>query len=213
MRGGIDSYDPNSGSGVIFGDDGNRYAFSRDTLRDFTDISVGIPVLFDHDGTKVTEAMVRPGWSPSKPRVRYEALTEERGLGPIGYFAKCLILYFDGTGRAQRVEFWSFHAVNFGIFVALQLSFLFIDESSPILIAITGLFLLTLMPTISLAARRIHDAGFDTAFLLIVLFPFIGWIILFTVLWFAPSQRHSNKFGSHPRATRTVPAKSGTQPA
>ena len=80
----------------------------------------------------------------------------------------CFKKYIDCTGRASRSEFWYWH-----LFVLIMCSALdFMNEES----AANGLYLLCLLPTISVTVRRCHDLGYKGFFWIIALTG-IGYIM------------------------------------
>jgi uncharacterized membrane protein YhaH (DUF805 family) len=90
----------------------------------------------------------------------------------------CFRKYVNFDGCASRSEFWWWFL--FTVIVSLvcrQLSF-----------ALAGAFsLATLLPSIAVGARRLHDANRSGWWMLLYLLPVIGWIILI-VFWVEPSQ-------------------------
>ncbi|MDR0610982.1 MAG: DUF805 domain-containing protein [Planctomycetaceae bacterium] len=121
-------------------------------------------------------------------------------------------------GRARRKEFWMFNLINF-----LISSFLFItalilmttgaalDNASGgegiwRLVIVTGglcmfayiIFLcLILLPSINIMARRLHDLGLSSLFILLILIP-CGAVILF-LLCCLDSQSGNNQYGPNPK--------------
>jgi uncharacterized membrane protein YhaH (DUF805 family) len=90
----------------------------------------------------------------------------------------CLTKYVDGKGRASRSEFW-----YFALFTLL------LDLA-------TGGFaaILTVLPSITVNVRRLHDIGKSAWALLWVLLPIIGWIVLF-VYAVRPGEPSANLYG------------------
>jgi uncharacterized membrane protein YhaH (DUF805 family) len=95
--------------------------------------------------------------------------------------------YFDFKGRASRKEFWTFY-----IFLLLLLTTLQLSEgilSGVGLGAFNGLAnivsLITFIPNISCAVRRIRDTGKNVWF---ALFPIVNFILLFFPS--APQEAH-----------------------
>jgi len=90
----------------------------------------------------------------------------------------CLTKYVDGKGRASRSEFWYF--ALFALLVDLA----------------TGGFaaILTLLPSITVTVRRLHDIGKSAWALLWILLPIIGWIVLI-VYAVRPGEPHANVYG------------------
>lgn len=104
--------------------------------------------------------------------------------------------YATFTGRATRSEFWWF--ALFVILVNIATSI--IDNliiGAPVLNTISALGLL--LPQLAAGVRRLHDIDRSGWWLLIVLIPLIGWIVLifFNV---QPSQQGANRFGPQPVA-------------
>jgi len=87
----------------------------------------------------------------------------------------CLTKYADFNGRAPRAEYWWFVLFSCLVSVALHV----IDRSG----IAGGLFSLAiLLPSLGVAARRLHDTNRSGWFLLLNLIPIVGWIIL--IVWY-----------------------------
>lgn len=117
------------------------------------------------------------------------------------WWLTCMKKYFDFSGRARRKEFWMFFLFNIiFLFVAFVLDNVIVliseDPSNEFL---TYLFLLAIViPTMSVTARRLHDIGKSSWWMLITFFPFIGEIWLF-LLMVTDSQPGDNKYGVNPK--------------
>jgi len=62
--------------------------------------------------------------------------------------------------------------------------------------------LITLIPSIAVMIRRLHDTDKSGWFALLLLIPFIGWLIL--LIWFVTdSTPGDNKYGPNPKAKTT----------
>lgn len=83
--------------------------------------------------------------------------------------------YADFDGRVGRQEYWMWVLIY--CVVSLGLEIIGIDIAT--LIIQLGL----LVPSIALAARRLHDTGRSGWWQLLILIPIIGWIIL--IIWLA----------------------------
>lgn len=85
----------------------------------------------------------------------------------------CFTKYADFNGRAKRPELWWF--VLFCILVSLALSM--VSD------AVSGLFsLATLLPSLAVGARRLHDTNRSGWLQLLWIIPVIGWIIVIIFL-------------------------------
>lgn len=95
----------------------------------------------------------------------------------------CFKKYATFDGSAQRSEYWWF--------------FLFCILSSAILVllgdAVRVVFsIATLLPSLAVGARRLHDTDRSGWWQLLMFVPFIGWIIL--IIFFAQEGK-SNRYG------------------
>lgn len=109
--------------------------------------------------------------------------------------------YFDFKGRATRKEYWMFALFYLVIYILLSI----VDYMIGMQI-LTFLFSLALLvPHIALAARRLHDTGKSGWWQVIVLVPFVGWVIAI-VLLALKGHDTDNKYGPYPYgASSAVP--------
>tara|TARA_R110001599_G_scaffold64023_5_gene179741 strand:+ start:55758 stop:56075 length:318 start_codon:yes stop_codon:yes gene_type:complete len=85
----------------------------------------------------------------------------------------CFTKYADFAGRAGLSEYWWFALFTFIVSVALSM----FSES------IGGLFsLATLLPSLAVGARRLHDTHRSGWWQLLWFVPIIGWIVLIVFL-------------------------------
>lgn len=112
--------------------------------------------------------------------------------------------YVTFSGRAQRAEYWTFALVNALIyFLLLGLS---ASTDNTGLMTLAGLFnLIILLPTLAVAARRLHDTGHKGWWILIGLIPLVGFIILL-VFTLSDSTPGDNKYGPNPKGTPAATA-------
>ena len=109
--------------------------------------------------------------------------------------------YATFQGRAQRAEYWYF--VLFYVIVYMVLGFL--DGSlsrpaeEPSWGLLSGVFALaTLVPSIAVSVRRLHDTNRSGWWMLVMFVPLIGQLVMliFMVLDGTPGD---NRFGSNPK--------------
>lgn len=103
--------------------------------------------------------------------------------------------YVDFNGRATRTQYWMYVLFNFiGAFVLALLGGMdnIIGTLFSVLYIVYALALL--LPSLSIAVRRLHDTDKSGWWLLIGLVPFIGGIALL-VLMVLPSTPAANRFG------------------
>ena len=96
----------------------------------------------------------------------------------------CFSKFADFNGRASRSEYWWY--------------VLFIVLTGAVLSAINRnlaalFYLVTLLPSIAAAARRLHDTNRSGWLQLIGLIPLIGWIIMIFLLVQGP--KDPNRYG------------------
>ena len=87
--------------------------------------------------------------------------------------------YAQFEGRSGRAEYWWFVLANFLISIVLNGL-----GRAMTLFAIVGFFvsLALIIPGLAVAVRRLHDTDRSGWWLLIVLVPLVGWIILIVFL-------------------------------
>lgn len=120
----------------------------------------------------------------------------------MNWFLIVLKKYAVFSGRAQRAEYWYF--VLFYVLISLGLSMIdgFVGTYDPETSVglLSGLFsLATLLPSIAVGVRRLHDTGRSGWWLLIGLIPVIGAIVLI-VFFVQDSAPGDNDYGPNPKA-------------
>lgn len=99
--------------------------------------------------------------------------------------ATCMRKYVTFSGRAPRSEFWWFQLFQLLVMVCLSL----------ILEALVPFAQLVLfLPGLAVGCRRLHDTGRTGWWLLLVLVPVIGWIILL-VFFIEATKAEGDKYG------------------
>jgi uncharacterized membrane protein YhaH (DUF805 family) len=110
------------------------------------------------------------------------------------YFIKALQKYADFTGRARRKEYWMF----FLFYLLFYVGFVMIDFMFGVEMFSLIYSLALLVPSISIAARRLHDTGRSGWWQLIVLIPLIGAIVL--IVFLAQDSHEANDYGANPKS-------------
>ncbi len=104
-------------------------------------------------------------------------------MGPAEAIRTCLRKYVTISGRASRSEFWWFYLAVSVIGAVLSaidgLVFGFGWNSVSILEPL--LALLTFLPVICVAGRRLHDYDLSAWWLLIILIPVLGFLFLLAI--------------------------------
>lgn len=119
----------------------------------------------------------------------------------MNWYIKCLRQYFDFKGRARRKEYWMFTLFNF-IFVAIieiiEIMIMLSTNSYNGSFLLVLYYLLTMIPSLAVGVRRLHDIGESGWMLLVGFIPLAGaiWLI---VLFCKDSQPGSNLWGDNPK--------------
>ncbi|WP_345880972.1 DUF805 domain-containing protein [Shewanella algae] len=110
------------------------------------------------------------------------------------HFIGAIKKYADFTGRARRTEYWMF--TLFYIIFSLVVSAIDYALGTTVLGLIYSLGLL--LPSIAVAARRLHDTDRSGWWQLLAFIPIIGWIVLL-VFYCQDSEVGDNRFGNNPK--------------
>lgn len=102
--------------------------------------------------------------------------------------------YVNFEGRARRQEYWMYILFYFIFYVGA----LIIDSVIGLGLIALIYSLALLLPSISVAARRLHDTGRSGWWQLIALIPLIGAIVLI-VFMVQDSTPGDNKYGPNPK--------------
>jgi uncharacterized membrane protein YhaH (DUF805 family) len=120
----------------------------------------------------------------------------------MNWYLAVLKKYATFEGRARRKEYWFFALFYVLVFLALAL----VDgvtgtynEDAGIGL-LSGLYVLaTLIPSLAVMVRRLHDIGRSGWWVLVGLVPLLGDIVLLVFACF-DSQPGVNRFGPNPKA-------------
>ena len=98
-------------------------------------------------------------------------------------------------GRTERLEFFLFWSLH----LAFCLGMLWIDYALNLMgKALISYLIITLPACLSITIRRLHDTGKTGFWVVIMLLPIVGWIILLWMLLQNGSSHH-NRFGENPK--------------
>ena len=111
--------------------------------------------------------------------------------------------YADFTGRARRAELWWYALVNIGVVVGIFILSFVLGSISDTL-GVIGIVLYvvywlgTLVPSLAVAVRRLHDTSKSGWMLLVGLIPFVGGIVLL-VFYLIDGDPAENQYGPSPK--------------
>ncbi len=113
----------------------------------------------------------------------------------MNWYLAVLKKYAQFSGRARRTEYWMFVLFNLIASVVLAILDGILGTAGVIGVLYS---LAVLVPALAVAVRRLHDTGRSGWWLLIGLFPILGWIVL---LVFAVQDGNSsdNAYGPNPK--------------
>ena len=197
MKGNILDFSIQTNTGIISGDDQNRYNFTGAEWRGQRPPTRGDRVDFDVDNTgNAIQIFTALGHSNPVQNLssQLDKLSDqnkaEEQFNMLDWFVKCLKNYVTFDGRARRKEFWFFMLVSFilGIIVQIIDAILGTDK---ILNGVLNLALF--LPSLAVGARRLHDVGRSGWWQLLVL-TIIG-IIPLIIWWASNTKPESNQWG------------------
>ncbi|OJW68935.1 MAG: DUF805 domain-containing protein [Sphingomonadales bacterium 63-6] len=124
--------------------------------------------------------------------------------------------YFEFSGRSRRLEYWMFTLFNVLVSFAIGLVFgtsattstsfstAFYSEVTGTGGILQNIFsLVSLIPGIAVAIRRLHDQDRSGWLLLLVFIPILGWFALL-VLMCLDGTRGPNRFGPDPKGREDI---------
>lgn len=161
--------------------------------------NIDLASLINHGGTVHVS---HSGTVPVSPQFSAPYFQEQKqDVQDITFFS-ALVMFFqkytDFSGRSRRKEYWLVYLWNVIIGLALGICFLYDIGFNECLVISSIWSLITLIPGLALASRRLHDTGRPAEVLLLALLPLIGSIILL-VYFCLDSQPESNKWGPCPK--------------
>jgi uncharacterized membrane protein YhaH (DUF805 family) len=108
------------------------------------------------------------------------------------YFIDAFKQYAEFSGRATRKQYWMFILIYMVIYISLAV----IDAVLGTLVLALIFSLVLAAPSISIAARRLHDTGRSGWWQLLLLIPLLGTIIL--IVFLAQDSEGDNEYGVKP---------------
>lgn len=117
----------------------------------------------------------------------------------MGWYMSVLKQYANFSGRARRKEYWMFSLFSWIAAVVVAVVGLAAMQSALSTLLVLVYFVATVVPTIAVAVRRMHDTGRSGFWLFFSFVPVVGGItvLVFTVL---AGQPGANRFGPDPKA-------------
>lgn len=103
--------------------------------------------------------------------------------------------YASFSGRARRSEYWYWTLTTFIVSIIAGV----LDAIIGVQIIQYVVLVATLVPSLAVGARRLHDTGRSGWLQLIGIVPIIGWIIL--IVWFASDSHPDNNYGPNPKGS------------
>ena len=200
MKGSILDFSIQTNTGIISGDDQNRYNFTGAEWRGQRPPARGDRVDFDVDNAgSAIQIFTALGHSNPVQNIsnQLDKLSDqnkaEEQFNMIDWFVKCLKNYATFTGRARRKEYWYFALVQFIILIVAQIIDAILGTEF-VFYAIVALALF--IPSFAAAVRRLHDTGRSGWWSLIALIPLIGAILL--IIWLASDTKQENNQWGQP---------------
>lgn len=123
------------------------------------------------------------------------------------WFLMALNKYATFSGRSRRKEYWMFTLFSVLISVGMAIIDTLVGtyNAAAGIGLLQGLFVLAiLVPSIALAARRLHDTGRSGWLQLLFIIPLVG--IVLWIIWMAKDGDYGvNKYGPNPKTADVYP--------
>ncbi|MFM5744280.1 DUF805 domain-containing protein [Aeromonas veronii] len=115
----------------------------------------------------------------------------------MNWYISVLKQYAVFSGRARRTEYWMFVLCNVIVMLLLGMVDKLIGGDNELISSIYSLAVL--LPSLAVAARRLHDTDRSAWWLLLGLIPIIGTLVLIYFM-VCNGQQGPNRFGDDPKA-------------
>jgi uncharacterized membrane protein YhaH (DUF805 family) len=120
----------------------------------------------------------------------------------VNWYLAVLKNYAGFSGRARRQEYWMYALFNFIVTVVLEIFFASTNSIAfPVILGIYGLA--TIIPSLAVLVRRLHDTNRSGGWFFIAFVPLVGAIILL-VFTCTEGDRNINRFGPDPKQATPV---------
>ncbi|WP_323012204.1 DUF805 domain-containing protein [Castellaniella sp.] len=203
MKGSVLDFSIQQGQGIITTEEGRRYTFVASEWKGQDHPKRGQAVDFDvsADGEAVGVYIALGSTTSSMNAKLQSAISSLDGkarssYNPFDWFILAFKNYANFKGRAERQEYWFYILFYFIGILGLSVidEILFGVPYSDFGLLSSVFMLASLMPTVALSARRLHDLGKSGWWQLLSIIPVIGTIIL--IIWFATKgQDVENAYG------------------
>jgi uncharacterized membrane protein YhaH (DUF805 family) len=123
----------------------------------------------------------------------------------VNWYFEVLGKYAEFGGRARRMEYWMFTLVSFVVSILIGFGVGFVGgmlglDRTMITILSFAYSVAVLIPSLAVSVRRLHDTGRSGWWLLIVVVPLVGAIVLL-VFSLQDSEQGTNAYGRNPKAS------------
>ncbi|WP_204477422.1 DUF805 domain-containing protein [Aeromonas veronii] len=115
----------------------------------------------------------------------------------MNWYISVLKQYAVFSGRARRTEYWMFVLCNVIVMLLVGMVDKLIGGDNELISSIYSLAVL--LPSLAVAARRLHDTDRSAWWLLLGLIPIIGTLVLIYFM-VCNGQQGPNRFGDDPKA-------------
>lgn len=192
MKGIVLDFSVQTNTGIISGEDTKRYHFIGSEWKETTSPQRGQIVDYDinEQGQAVAIYFEIKATSTFSTQTTEQSSKNEDEYNPFDWFAKGLKNYANFNGRARRKEFWFFYlGVVLCNMFAMILDAIFGTE----FLFYALVYLATVIPTLAVSSRRLHDIGKSGWWYLISL-TIIG-IFLLIYWWASEGSSNRNQYG------------------
>ncbi len=191
MKGTILDFSIQTNSGIILGDDENRYPFISAEWKENRPPQRGDKVDFVVD---INQDAISIYLTNQIIKATNHHLIAEKDYNLFDWFLKCMRNYINFKGRARRKEFWYFQLVVFISILCIAFFLGIMGGNDSVIDLVLTLYILGIvLPQYAVTARRLHDIGKSGWWQLISIIPIVGLILIY---WCAQEgDKNENKYG------------------